>query len=246
MEITRRGFLRGVAAVAVVASLGWSASGMTAPRDTVMLGETPVRLVTTGGRSRNTMIALHQNESTSVSAGKKVLARAQLIELRHSGGREVKFTLKSKRYVIDPNRIFTEVGIKNTLRGNPKSPEVYQAVKNFAREITSRLSGRVIALHNNTNGSYSILSYLGPLSGDAAAVSVNPKHDPDDFFLVTERSMFEKAKRAGYNVLLQSSRAKDDGSLSIYCMRQGIPYVNVEAQNGHTKIQIEMLQFILS
>jgi hypothetical protein len=35
----------------------------------------------------------------------------------------------------------------------------------------------------------------------------------------------------------------DDGSLSVYCGKLGIPYVNVEAQHGHLVRQLKMLIF---
>jgi hypothetical protein len=43
-------------------------------------------------------------------------------------------------------------------------------------------------------------------------------------------------------VVLQSANAIDDGSLSIYCQKNKLPYINIEAQHGQKAEQIKMLQ----
>jgi D-alanyl-D-alanine dipeptidase len=48
------------------------------------------------------------------------------------------------------------------------------------------------------------------------------------------------------NVVLQDNRqVTDDGSLSVYCGKWGIPYVNVEAQHEHLEQQLQMLKVLL-
>jgi hypothetical protein len=37
---------------------------------------------------------------------------------------------------------------------------------------------------------------------------------------------------------------EEDGSLSLYCSRQGIRYINVEAQHGHRQEQQAMLDAV--
>src|SRR5690606_26443427 len=126
------------------------------------LGDTKVEIVTTRyGSNGYTLIALHENESTSIQAARQVLSRTGgiLLELRHGGGREVSFTLEEKRYSFDPNRIFTDGGLVRTLKGGAE-PAAIAAVKGLRNELLKHLDGRVVvALHNNTNGSYSLASY---------------------------------------------------------------------------------------
>lgn len=105
-----------------------------------------------------------------------------------------------------------------------------------------------MTLHNNSEGEYSAASYLpeGELALDAAAVHLPPEADPDDFFFVTDPDLFAGLAEEGFTVVLQNNaRATDDGSLSVWAARQGIPYVNVEAQHGHRERQIEMLEALL-
>lgn len=227
-------------------------SAVAAEVQPVRLGDTEVSLVVTRyGAGGYTFVAIHENESTAVAAARTVLARygGRLIQLKHGGTRNVSFKLGGRAYSIDPNRIFTDAGIRATVRGG-YSPEVHQAVKAFAAEIIKRLEGSraIVALHNNTNGSYSIRQYQGrgPLAADAAEVHVVEAQDPDDFFFVTSRRLFAVIKAGGFNVALQSASVSDDGSLSVYSARHGIMYVNVEAENGHQAAQTKMLDALLA
>jgi len=61
---------------------------------------------------------------------------------------------------------------------------------------------------------------------------MNPAADPDDFNFVTDDRFFRAFKVQGFNDILQDNRIRrDDGSLSVFSGRKGIPYINVEAQN---------------
>ena len=98
----------------------------------------------------------------------------------------------------------------------------------------------MIALHNSSEGQYSALSYeKGAIyASDAADVFIADGTDPDDFFFVTETAVFDAIRGRGYNVVLQDNRrVSDDGSLSVYCGRAGVRYINVEAQHGHLEQQ---------
>ena len=214
----------------------------------IYLGETKVELEVISSGRGPVFVALHENEATAINAAKKLLSTSggTLIILRHSGERNVKFMLKGKTYQFDPNRIFTPQGIKQTLRGGA-AREAATAVRALAKIILDEIGRRpIVALHNNTNGSYSLASYLpgSQYSGDAAAVHRVPTLDPDDFFFTTEESVFLEAKKDGFNVVLQSDVVTDDGSLSVYSYRRGQPYVNVEAEHGNKEIQLEMLAWL--
>ena len=199
--------------------------------------------------------APHHSETTCVQAALAVIKKrgGKLVQIINGGRRDIIFRLNDVEYGFDPNRIFTASGIKATLinkkiRGN-YSPEAYQAVHDFAQQVLFILremrSGTLIALHNNTTGAYSVLSYAsgGKLASQASAVNVNSEMSPDDFFLVTTRRFFTHLKVAEYNVVLQSmAKMTDDGSMSVYCALRGIRYVNVEARSGHLAVQTKMIE----
>ena len=65
-----------------------------------------------------TFLNVHNDEDTSVAAGLANLAEfgGRLIELVHTGERLISFTLDGRRYVFDPNRVFSDTGIEKTLK----------------------------------------------------------------------------------------------------------------------------------
>ena len=248
--------------IAVLAALAWvplpfcSAGGQDEPLRAeirrVKIGETKIGVaITEKPRSQYVFANLHDDESTSVDAVQDVLNRSggRLVELRHTGKRLVVFKLKGREFRVDPNRIFTPAGARKTLeRQSTYSDEAAVAVKRFAEDLLNiyRIdrSAAVIALHNNPPGLYSALSYAagGKYARDAGDVFIRDGSDPDDFFFVTERAVFDALKRKGYNVVLQDNRqVTDDGSLSVYCGKSNVRYVNVEADHGHRKEQTQML-----
>ncbi|MBY0538675.1 protein tyrosine phosphatase [Patescibacteria group bacterium] len=241
---------------AIILLMALVAISSTAVSDTVKpsikemyLGETKVELEVISSGRGPVFVVLHENEATAIATAKKLLPTSggMLIILRHSGERNVKFMLKGQTYQFDPNRIFTPQGIKKTLRGG-SAPEAAAAVRALAKIILVEIGRRpIVALHNNTNGNYSLVSYLpgSQYSSDAAEVHQVPTLDPDDFFFTTEESVFLEAKKDGFNVVLQSGVVTDDGSLSVYSLRRGQPYVNVEAEHGKKKVQLEMLTWLV-
>jgi len=98
----------------------------------------------------------------------------------------------------------------------------------------------IVAIHNNTNNDFSILSYKN--SKDADEVYVNSSTDIDNFFIVTTQTDFDYFKANKRNVVLQSKNAIDDGSLSIYCQKNKLHYINVEVQHGQKEEQVKMIQ----
>jgi hypothetical protein len=216
------------------------------------IGETTIRAhVTKSGRNGLTMIALHEDEQTSVGAGRKVLERygGRLIELVHSGDRRVAFSRDGQAYSFDPNRIFSESGVAATVRGNGVvGAEIHREVNRFAQEFVDYFRLRkercLIALHNNGEGGLAITTYGPGGSGanDAEKVFSSPAIDPDNFFYVTDDRFFRFLADRGLNVVLQNNRTvQDDGSMSVFAGRYGIPYINVETQEGQLREQIEML-----
>ncbi len=197
-----------------------------------------------------TFINLHDDENTSVEAAEAFLEEngGMLVQLKHSGKRNLAFKIKAKNYVVDPNRIYTPIGIKASLiKSGRYTPHAALKVKSFADQLLqNHIDGKnfVVALHNNTDKGFSIISYKkgGSEAMNAAMVYINTLMDADDFILTTEKKIFDQLQAKEINVVLQNNRnVKDDGSLSVYAARKKIPYINVEAQDGHLEEQIKML-----
>jgi hypothetical protein len=220
------------------------------------LGETSVETVRHRAEGCDLLFFnMHEDERTSVAAGLRTIRRTggQVLTLRHSGERLIRFEMDGDRFLFDPNRIFTERGVAETLaRHGSVTESARQAVDRFARGLLTDygLDSRpvIVALHNNTEGGYSALSYLpgGDYETDAEEVFINARKSSDDFFFVTDRPFFEAFRRAGFNVVLQDNRnVSDDGSLSVLAARLKIPYINVEARHGHLKEQRRMLKQVV-
>ena len=223
-------------------------------RQEVRLGRTSLHMVVSerepGGL---TFVSLHENERTAVQAVRELISRhpGRLVELRGRGARLVTFWLGATPHVFDPNRIFTEVGTEKTLRHyGSYSPAAQSAIASLREAILALLPARgaqpVVAVHNNRAGTYSIAQYRagGPHGVEAEAVVEAPGRSPGDFFLVTDRSWFERLQQASFSVVLQSRTPTDDGSLSVWCQKRDLPYVNVEARHGALEEQHRMLQFV--
>ena len=244
----------------VAALLLWTAlllSGCATPRRTANLpfqiGTTTIHAYVYQSKQPGpTYLNVHDDENTSVIAGKKILlpSGGRLIELRHSGKRLIVFQLDGQTYRFDPNRIFSSVGIRATLeRTKNHSEAAQQAVEAFTAQLleTFALAREpvIIALHNTGGGGLSINSYLatGDKPTTASAVHVSPNRFDGDFFYVTDRRFFDYLKARDFNVTLQDdAHVPDDGSASVYFARKGIPYLNVEADEHHLAEQIKMVR----
>lgn len=240
-------------ALLVAGTLLAGCTTLTTSRRSFQLGETRVQVrVTQNHKPTPTMVNVHDDENTSVRAG-KVLVResgGRLIELAHSGKRFVEFRLEGQTYRFDPNRIFTEEGIRATLtRQKNYSDAAHAVVRNFAETFIEAFELNqqpvIIALHNTGNGGLSIKSYKPAQALDRAADRVHEtrSRSAGDFFYVTDERFFAWLKEHDYNVMLQdNANVPDDGSMSVYFGRQNIPYLNIEANNNHLEEQIEMVR----
>lgn len=220
------------------------------------LGSTKVRIVTHERGTGYTFFSMHNDEEESIQAGIAMVQKygGRLVELKHPGSRNISFKLDGKRFTFDPNRIFTEAGIGKILGKSRGDYPIlaHMMLRNFAdallRELhVQRLKGNtLVALHNNSDGGgYSFDQYVsGSYARDAADFHENRGMDPDDLFFVTRRATFERLKAKDVNVVLQSRRPTDDGSLSVFAARIGLDYINVEAEDGATKRQTRMLELL--
>jgi len=195
-------------------------------------------------------INLHDDENTSVEAGINFLSRygGTLLQLQHSGKRHFRFMLNGQSFAFDPNRIFTNNGLKATLekQGIYREDAAAEVQKIADSLLINYVDDKklVIALHNNTERGLSILNYKkgGSEAENAAKVYVNSAMSPHDFMLTTHASFFHYLKRRKINVVLQHHKPQDDGSLSVYAAKKKIHYVNIEALHGHLDEQIKMLE----
>ena len=210
----------------------------------VVLGdETVVIHVIEQGKGKS-FIHLHQNEITALRAARLVVKTegGRVLTLHHHGQRNIVFNFENKRYEFDPNRIFTDEGIKKTLtQGGQYSVKAHSLVRDLAKAIKMQLpEGRIIAVHNNQ--SYSLRDYYKgqSLETDAQALYVASDDAHSNFYLVTKPADFEKFKQLKMNSILQAAQANDDGSLSIYLASR--QYVNVEAGYNALAAQVHMLR----
>lgn len=210
---------------------------------TIHLGDSRVVVQQLIGQGK-TFVHLHHNEQTALKAAKAVIRKdgGSLITLIHTGGRNIVFYLKKTRYEFDPNRIFTDRGIKKTLsQFGHYTPEAHHEVNKLAFKIKQLLpKGKIIAVHNNA--SYSLKDYLPghELASDAKAMHLNPKNYYRNFYLVTKNYDYTRLKTKGFNGILQKPSATDDGSLSVLMAKND--YINVEAGYDQLIEQIKMLR----
>lgn len=218
---------------------------------TLDLGTRSCKMAMNGNLENDTLfLSLHDDENTSVDAFNEISKNIDnpiLIELQQTGSRFIKYGHKGSDYLVDPNRIFTEKGVINTLKKNNKSfpSEIKEPLINFSNQLVDLILSKsenkyIVAIHNNSNDNYSAKTYVG--SNDAEKIYINPKEDVDDFFFVTDNSDFEFFKTKKRNVILQSKNVVDDGSFSVYCDKKELPYINIEAQDGHKEIQKLMIK----
>lgn len=209
----------------------------------LMIGDAPVEVLYFKGHGK-TFVHLHQNEKTALKAAKAVIKKegGSLITLVHAGGRNIVFHVHKTCYEFDPNRIFTDIGIKKTLnKYSHYTPEAYQEVNKLAKKLKQIIpAGKVIAVHNNST--YSLKDYLAGHvhATDAEALHMEPKNNYRNFYLLTQSQDYRRLKSKGYNEILQKSSAPDDGSLSVLLAKNS--YINVEAGYDQLTEQIKMLR----
>lgn len=230
---------------------------LTLQKVAFQIGETKIHAQSRQfGNGKLTMVNVHDDENSCVEAGAAVLAEVggRLIELTHSGKRRVVFSLDGQEYSFDPNRIFSKTGVRLTVRNETnregKVPEkAYRATDRFAAQFIHYFkldkAPAFITLHNNGDGGLSIHTYEtgGDWAADTDELHVSSTIDPDEFFFVTDKRIYEGLKKRDSNVILQDNSIKrDDGSLSVFAGRHGIRYINVEAQPEHFDAQVQMIE----
>jgi len=221
--------------------------GLT-PRVTVVyyqLGSTviPIKYYQFGDSKDLFFINLHDDEATAVNGAMRLLEMqgVTLIRLVNNKQRNITFKMEGVSYLFDPNRIFSRHGITQSLSGFGRiSNKAVDEVEKFANRILKFLPPSpvcVIALHNNSDGKFSVTSYLkgNEREQDARAIHLSPDEDPDDLFLTTDSILYRNLIKEKFNIVWQDNgNASKDGSLSVYCGEKNIRYLNCETEHGKT------------
>ena len=214
----------------------------------------PIKLTQYGPATSIFYINLHDNETTSVLATRSILETrgGTLLRIENNNQRQVRFRFRGLTYTFDPNRIFSRTGIEQSLKENGRvSDPAIEETEKFAQRLLALIPDSIsciIALHNNTEGAYSIRSYLpgGDRVTDAKAAFADERQDIDDIAFSTDRTIYEKMADRGFNSIWQdNNNAKRDGSLSVYCGENNRRYVNIETQHGRLNQYVEMLEKLL-
>jgi hypothetical protein len=203
-----------------------------------------------GESSGIVFINLHHDESTSVNATISQLESqgGLFIQLDNGNKRNIRFKLDGRYYSFDPNRIFSREGIIQTLTyfgriNNRAIVEIEKLADRLLLLIPPKPSC-IIALHNNTDGKFSIESYLPgkERATDAKSVYVSREQDPDDIFLTTDSILYTNLSNENYNVIWENKETvRKDGSLSVYCGERNIRYLNCETEHGKTSQYEKMI-----
>jgi len=214
----------------------------------------PIKITQYGEKTDVVFINLHDDEITSVDAAKRVLEEygGLLIEVENNAQRNIRFKLGSYFFKVDPNTIFSEEGIKKSLeqlgRTSVKAVDEVEKLGQRIIQLIPEETSCIISLHNNTPEFFSVTEYAAgnKRSVDSKKVYINIEQDADDFFLTTDNNLYEKLADKGFNTILQNNKnSTEDGSLSVYCGRKNIRYVNCETEHGKTGQYYEMMKALM-
>lgn len=225
------------------------------------IGDTTVHLIEYFSKRKSKILYLnvHSDETTSIETILEFQEKNKLhfTHIQHKQERKVSFEWKNKSYQFDPNRIYTENGIKNTIIPQEDvNQEIIDLVNGFASFILNNIRDYeiLVTLHNNFDPNYNIDSYLpgGDEAENTKEVYKNESLNPNEnifstyeFVYTTEKKYFDHLKNQKLNVILQDNeKPVDDGSLSVYCGKNNIPYMNIEAKIGAYQQQLKMIEMV--
>lgn len=208
------------------------------------LGEAEIKInVYEKKGARITFFAPHRNEQTGLRIARELIAKkgGRLVEIesldeRGNPARQLKFNLQGNSYWVDPNRIYTE----NGLRCGGFSPEVSAAIRKFSADLLKIILAPddnklregekfLVAVHNNNDASrymtaapspdlttYAFSKY-GKAFGSSAAnfreqadgvYLSNVEADEDNFFFLSTPAFLSFFAEKGFNVVIQKTASK--------------------------------------
>ena len=215
----------------------------------------PIKIQQYGDKADIVFINLHDDEITSVDAAKRVLEEygGLLIEVENNAQRNIRFKLDRHFYKVDPNRIFSEEGIRKSLeqlgRTSDKAIDEVEKLGQRLIQLIPEEAKCIIALHNNTPDLFSVVEYApgNARSSDCKKVYISAEQDTDDFFLTTDNDLYEELAGKGFNTILQDNKnCTEDGSLSVYCGKKSIRYVNCETEHGKVEQYYKMVKVLVA
>jgi hypothetical protein len=194
-------------------------------------------------------LSLHNNETSITEAARRIIFSqgGTLIELLNDNQRDITFSLFEKEVSVDPNRIFTPKGRNRDLSINSKTDNIIaHQLNGFAQFILDEIPHEKVILnvHSNEKDDFTMDDYgrNGDRDRDALMIFRSNTQNVNDFFVTTDRDIYNALKEKNYNVILQSVRCKDDGSLSVYCVKMRRMYIGIETMHGHDAQQEEMVR----
>ncbi len=166
---------------------------------------------------------------------------------------------------IDVVRKALKTNESNKLHVNEALNQVLELSRSIWDEI--KTASYLISLHNNKNEcakcerkgwfgfrmvepSYNIGSYVktcdieSESSASAESIFINPKFNNSEFFIVTDEKDFAFLSEQKMNVVLQNKNPIDDGSMSVFAVKNKMRYMNAEAKHGKLTEQKQMLEII--
>jgi len=200
-----------------------------------------------------TLFNLHDDENTAAEAGKAFIKKhgGRMIELRHGRGRDVVVRLEGIKYRFDPNRMFSDAGLRASLKHfKNNTDQIFDITTAFRDSVVELVDIKrdeiLIIVHNNTQSKMNINDFRpGEWYGeDAKDVSINPGRDPDDFFVVSENDLFASLDLRGYNVALKADNPPDRGMVMDYYENLGVQCISVETEHFKIAEQIAMLEVL--
>ncbi|WP_316811221.1 hypothetical protein [Pedobacter heparinus] len=229
--------------------------GMRSDTTRIVMNDLTVNLVRYTYRTpKIQFLAIHDDEDTGVKAAFEYIrfSGGSIIDCQYGGSRNFRLSNQGERFQTDPNSIYTKSGIPIGIQKyGPVDDDVVKLMDRAAKTILKLYNpeklGYILTLHNNTDGDFGISSYLKgyELETTADSLHINFSMDPDDLLFVTDPKLFSAFKKENVNVVLQSEKAPDDGSLSIYAMKNKIPYINVEVQHGHFDENLRLIEIAI-
>lgn len=181
-----------------------------------------------------TFVVVHANEEKGLDAAKQAVAEnyGRLVEVvsNYQDGFHVRDALNKRRYLyfgdgqfcVDPNRIYTKVGIGKNLSDcdaipSDKIDEIFAFGQKLIKIITADNTHKfIIGVHNNGDTALSLESWSGARDAAKSAVGIFQANDHEsggvietgNFILVSNVGLFVKlfGLETSFNIALQENR----------------------------------------
>ena len=214
------------------------------------LGDQLITLEKQGiNKSSYLLVSLHSNKLGAINTMMEFAEERQVnfLRLLNQDKRNVEAMFLDRQISFDPNSIFTKLGRKACLLSNKYLDKITDMkIRQFAQFMLDEMPSEetIVTLHSETNNSVNYYIPGGKKGKSAKCIFKSAACKPSNYFLTTSEEIYNALVEKNCNVvLLHKKKAKDDGSLSIYCVRTGKPYVSIETA-GNKNAQEEMLHTI--